>query len=77
MSSNKRARLNHPVYYKVTNKRENINGLQLQDGLNVIPTIDKTSLNFRNSPTEFKFTNLEHIHHHYYEGIWIREGIQT
>ena len=60
------------TYYKITNKEENHNGFQYQDGLNVLEE------SFNDDPIAscvsggFYFTTKEHIHKFYNYGIYIR-----
>ena len=58
-------------YYKITNRRENHNGYQYQDGLNLL---DKR-FQVRGTCVAggLYFTTLEHIHNFYNYGCWLRE----
>lgn len=64
--------MSSPLYFKITNLKENHHGFQYKEGLNVLEE------KFNNDPTAscvsggFYFTTKEHIHEFYMFGIYLR-----
>ena len=59
-----------PIYYKITNKNENHNGFQYQDGLNIL--IEPFRKTRSCVPGGLYFTTIEYIHQFYHLGVNIR-----
>jgi hypothetical protein len=64
--------MSRPLYFKITNENENHQGFQYKTGMNVLEGSFNDDEKASCVPGGLYFTTVEHLHHFYHYGVWLR-----